>query len=469
MFYKIRSFAVASLVMVMLTACNLQPVAPAPPAPANERRPGFPDFGHMPDPITYHKLYGDKPVFKLSQNYPQTKPAANSKASVFNIAFDGDKWLDYAVAVRDYCFAGNIEHDWRPELNTVRKWYHIPWLHWGPGGTEGFHGLIREASVGPNQLSAGQTGTFQIYAVTVINDFGGYAMGQLWKDPSYPNRQGMQAPNGGFPPGTIICKLLFTTATPNQVDYLVNPIEWDAFITPTFTDTRRIISKVRLIQMDWMVRDERSKETGWVFGTFAYNGALKNANPWYNLVPVGLMWGNDPQNTTNLVTLYPATKTFINPELKQTRINPSPDLPPQHLGWNGRLNGPADLNTSSCMSCHSVAEYPQLTNLVLFPGMVPPPTTTTPALGGTKEWMIWFQNIRAATPIDKEATSTDYSLQVQMSIANFWDWKDGSKGGCWDEEFGGAKAFRVQRGGFTAANATPNPNATLPTCVSIQQ
>ena len=65
------------------------------------------------------------------------------------------------------------------------------------------------------------------------------------------------------------------------------------------------------------------------------------------------MWGNDPENTDNNVNPYPPKpiSTIINSKLTQQKIFNLKDLPPQHLGWNSRLNGPADLNTSSCISC----------------------------------------------------------------------------------------------------------------------
>jgi hypothetical protein len=121
-------------------------------------------------------------------------------------------------------------------------------------------------------------------------------------------------------------------------------------------------------------------------------------------------------NTTNP---FPPTQTKINPALKQGVIFPSKDLPPQHLGWNGRLNGPADLNTTSCLACHTAAQYPAVTALVP-PGSVPDGGPTPPKEGGSKEWMKWFQNIPAATSEDPRVYSTDFSFQVAISLQNFY-------------------------------------------------
>jgi hypothetical protein len=37
-------------------------------------------------------------------------------------------------------------------------------------------------------------------------------------------------------------------------------------------------SDVRLIQVDFAVRDDRAEKIGWVFGTFMYDSSVKEAN-----------------------------------------------------------------------------------------------------------------------------------------------------------------------------------------------
>src|SRR5229473_2825885 len=129
--------------------------------------------------------------------------------------------LAYIEAVRDYAFEGNLP-DWDPYQNHVREWYHIPWLHptsIGPnayppnGGTEGFHGLIKEAPISPLQLGPGQKG----------------------KDGNY----------------SVFAKLLFTDAPQgtDHLPFLENPLQWTAYITPTFfpvgsQPVARVVGKV---------------------------------------------------------------------------------------------------------------------------------------------------------------------------------------------------------------------------------
>jgi hypothetical protein len=250
-------------------------------------------------------------------------------------------------------------------------------------------------------------------------------MGKMWADPEHPDPKATDARfGGGFPVGTVFAKLLFTDAPQggDKIPFLENPLQWKAFITANFWDSAvRSVTPVNLLQMDIAVRDSRADSpelTGWVFGTFVYNGQLKHENKFMNLVPLGLMWGNDPENTVNTTNPFPPTKTIVNPDLKQQKIFNGPEVPPQHLGWNGRLNGPADLNTTSCMSCHIAAQYPAVTALVPT-GAVPDGGPKPPVQGGTAEWMKWFQNIRCATSMDPRTYSTDFSFQVAIALQNF--------------------------------------------------
>lgn len=424
---------------------------------------GFADFGHMVPIAEYLANYADHPVFELKTDYPQQLPSQKNYPPALGIEFIAE-WKDYMMSVREYCFEGNLP-TWNPHKNAIRNWYHIPWLHpssttFPPnGGTEGFHGLIKEAPVTAYQLWHEQSNSYQVYAVTLINEFGGYTMGKMWRDPRNPDPSATDHRyGGGFPNGTVFCKLLFVDAPSgtDEIPFLENPVEWQAYITQSWDSPIRAVRPVRLLQMDFMVRDERADSTtGWVLGTFAYNGQLNAKNckgreddascRFKNLEPLGIVWGDDPDVRDNTVTTYPYTATKTNPNIKQSIISTSADLPPQHLGWGGRLNGPADLNTSSCMSCHTAAEYPAITALVppgatVTGGFAPPPN------GGTDSWMEYFQNIKAATSSSPRAYATDFSLQVAISLQNFADAMTKQQEGFWAIEYG-ARPATLNRAG----------------------
>ena len=176
----------------------------------------------MVTPAEYATKYSDQPVFRLKADFPKERPA-RMPAFIEQIDFRGNP-LEYLLAVRDYSFDGNLP-DWDSFKNRKARWYHIPWLHpttTGPGayppngGTEGFRGLIKEAPLSPQQLGSGQkgkTGSYSVYAITLVNDFAGYTLGQMWADPNKPDPRTTDARyGGGFPPGTVFAKLLFTDA-----------------------------------------------------------------------------------------------------------------------------------------------------------------------------------------------------------------------------------------------------------------
>ena len=162
---------------------------------------------------------------------------------------------------------------------------------------------------------------------------------------------------------------------------------------------------VRLLQIDVAVKDARAGATGWYFATYAYDRTVAGNSVWRKMVPVGLMWGNDPNGP-------PIVDSWINPG--------APAYAKAHLGVQGRLNGPVDNPVSACMSCHSTAQAPSLAD-------IRPPT------GGACFPLRsnWFRNLpgtQAFGRFDPEGsvcetsttgitlTAADYSLQLGDTV-----------------------------------------------------
>lgn len=401
------------------------------PADSAAKAP-FPDFGFMLPPAQADSL-GIR-VFRLSQDYPEKLPE-QPLPDFFQTDFKKD-WRKYLMQVQQYCFAGNTDVDFRVEDNKVRKWYHMPWQHYSSNGREGFHGLTKEAPVQPYQLAATQSyATGGAWAIGFFNDVAGHKIGEVWKDHNHPDPKAM---GNGFKNGAVLFKILFVSIPQDiaekQVPFLQNGQWWDAYATYDFAKDEHKPIKVALIQMDIMVRDDRAPN-GWVFGNFQYNGKMNKANKWENLVPVGIMWGQDPENNTNQSNPQPKT-TIINTKLLETIINPdSTELPPTHLGWNGRLNGPVDNPQSSCYSCHSTAEYPQ--GSPMSPLFDADTLAANPI--GSPGWMRWFSNLKCGTPFDGSPyQSTDFCLQMAEAIQNFESWQ-GTQGGLFYTQYNNGK------------------------------
>lgn len=330
------------------------------------------------------------PVFELSQDFPSTTPAAEQWPwEVFDFKTQPNEYLD---AVLRYVYEGNIGIDCKVQTNLFRTWYHAPWLHVGESGREFIHGMTRERNSRPHELDPNQSSTFQNWAVGFYNPPGGFVLGKVWEDENNPD-----ASKAVFPNGTVAAKLLFTAATVAEVPFLEDTFEWQGNINTTNTSTARSPQTVRLLQIDVAVRDKRADATtGWVFGTFVYHKDHTGITPWDRMRPVGLMWGNDPDVTPDMVQ--------NGTTLQETWLNPQVTL--VHYGWAGRLNGPVDNPISSCLSCHSTAQIPTSS----------PMTFRNSDPISTK--LRWFRNIKAGEPFDTGSQSTDYSLQIAKGILN---------------------------------------------------
>ncbi|WZO96270.1 hypothetical protein EP7_003259 [Isosphaeraceae bacterium EP7] len=419
---------VACCVAAVFVAGVAQGAAPVPAAGTEGGRGRFPDFGFLPQGYSGRS-------FKLSQDYPSVAPDKSAVPEFFGAETRSDwvegslraGWKPYMLALRRYCYEGNVEADWRVEENKVRRWYHMPWQHFGPTGREGIRGMTKEAEVKKYQLAPGQTYSGgQTYAVAYYNEIAGYTIGQVWKNHEAPDLQG----GAEFGHGSVICKLLYVDVPTEQVPSLVDPILWQGYICDNFASDNRSVRPLALIQMDVMVRDDRTP-TGWLFGTFQYNGTLKRADRWDNLVPVGVQWGNDEGVRTDKYHIRCPERTLTVAEIRESIINEDRDeLPATHLGWNGRLNGPVDNPRSSCMSCHSTAQYPIKSEMAPFFEQNPPAP-------GDDRWMRWFKNNKCTSKggvaFDEGSQSADFCIQLVQGIDNFHRWKD-QRGGIFASE-----------------------------------
>ncbi|NMH64471.1 hypothetical protein [Shewanella salipaludis] len=476
--------------LLMLSACAFPSLASQPsdmpPAstctgayPSYFQDPAFNDTGMWDNQVIINQAYpGWKgPIFRLSDAYSGAKADQAAPWRAFNPFDKSLSESDRHAQARGYLWAvmhyiqegnigsGDIDTDWDLCNNPVRSWYHIPYQTYDPlSGREFIHGLTREAPVTMTIADQGDLKT-TMWAVGFYNPAAGSSIGTVWTGAPAPE---LPQQNFQFNEGSVIGKLLFTTATPNNYPFLTNVPVWQAnisaseFCSCTGTDGQacsfqqeteqcpRSVADVYLLQFDIAVRDSRSP-VGWAYGTFVADGQFKASekNPWDRISPLGLMWGNDTPPLGSGAAAYPQDPVT---GLKDSaifqdvagRLNAQTNA--GHLGCDSRLNGPADNAQSSCLSCHQTASVPDSGNntpaimyqFASYQKKGSGQCMTSPSDFDLAIDQVYFKSFMCSSsfsgPKDivpapdyaqgqKQWISTDFSLQLSISLTQWQEWQ----------------------------------------------
>jgi hypothetical protein len=389
-------------------------------------------------------------VFKLSQNYPDKLPP-KEKYPWLRIKFKNGGPVDpqaYLRAMLKYGLEGNVEVDFYVQDNRVRRWYAMPWMDWntevaadwpGTDGREFVHGMTHEFDSGPGVLSTLQKTFVQTWSSAYYNDRAGFGVGQVYCNPDSPDPSALNPdPKGlnNFADGSYIIKLLFSSVTEEQLPIIKNTLVWqgDTFVSvdPKYRNQgpisryKRTIQPVRLLQIDVAVRDDRSP-TGWLLGTFSYDGTRSGKTPWDRMVPLGLQWGSNPRMTYSETcdakgkcNRKKLTEQWIN-EVAAKRMT-TPPLALDHLGYAGRLAGPVDNANAACMGCQQTAGFPPVAIMPEFSVLAPVlGLDDTKNIAENQDFrMNYYKNVvSGVTFSDRQLYSSDFSLQLSMSLNNF--------------------------------------------------
>lgn len=392
------------------------------------------------------------PVFTLSHDYPSALDSCSPEVCTWlavDVDFDDPDpewsyWAPYLDAILAYVKEGQdlSPAGWNTVVGTETRWFHVPWMAYDPkAGREFVHGFtnertaslsdfdgdgdIDEARRGYNSLPGAAAGKeFESWAVGMYNPWGGATVGAAWNPQGEPVMTGNPAQPAGlpFPEGTLVVKILFTTATPADVPYLEGSPEWQADRHVELGGCVRAPQPVRLVQMDVAVVDERSP-THWVYGTFGYNGTLEGVSVWERMSPIGLQWGNDPES-------WPAVPESSSKPIHQSVMAPIDIY--EHLGCGNeaignRLAGPVDNPQSACLACHAGGYAPRPAGTVVVMGA--PPAGNAPPIFGFETLCEkadqanadYFANriFPAGYPGYPDDFSTDSSLQLQVAYEQF--------------------------------------------------
>lgn len=392
------------------------------------------------------------PVFAPRFDYPASPTADVYAWQAISFRKAPERYLQALLA---YALSGQDREHWRLAANPLRGWYHVPWLGRDANGREFIHGLTRARDLAPGELGAAQTACRQNWALAFYNDVGGAVLGKIWGQGGRdPDLSGLP-----FPAGTVAVKLVFTEAdvaddarlagAPEvEANIHVDRTPGDAACAPAVDESgkpaTRAPRRLRLIQVDIAAREDRaSYKTGWVFGSFIYDGRRAGDDPWAKLTPMGLMWGNDPQLTDDAAAADAKPRQSIVFEAGSG------------FGRGGRMNGIVDERSSACSSCHMAAQWPTVAPM------------TAPA-----DWAqgrCWFRNLDARYPFGfapgraggcsdtaalTKVRSLDFSLQLGVALRN-WSMEKARGGKPVDTSVG-----LLKRGGGDALRV--NGLATVP-------
>lgn len=335
-------------------------------------------------------------TFQLRQDYPVTMPNTPKPWEAINFKTEPKHYLAF---IKQTLYQGMAEADWRPGKNQEFAWYHMPWVTQGRRAREGLRGLNRNADVKPFELAPEQTEPQQKWELSFYNDYAAYQVGQVWRNPALKGAPDLTKTE--FPEGSFIAKFVFITGSDSQLPFMQGAPSVIANIHQTIDrNSPKTIAPVRLVQMDFAIRDKRADDTtSWVMGAYVYD---KNSpgQDWDKMVPIGLQWGNDPDITPSMV------KQGI--KLKETILMPTiPEYAAKRMGYGGRLNGPLDQLGSSCLGCHSMAQWPG-------------PLNKTPLGNSEQEKMAYFRNLKPDEPFEKDKTSLDYQLHLENSFRTYY-------------------------------------------------
>ena len=408
--------------------------APAPAAAATATAAPSPFANSQTSPPPNYK----GPLFKLSYAYPKTvpTPAMPWRDTLNGQPISKDTAGAYANALRAAVSAdvqvlvGNY-----PAWNAAKRGrYNQPWLS---PIRDPIHGIF-SATQTPGSLFNDPTlkvNSVNNFAAVYYNATASVTLGRFWGTTAMtPN---LTTAAAQFPDGSLIIKLAFTQITGAQWPVMGESPSWSIFST-WFDDngnqaSTNTLFPVQLMQIDVIVKDSQAApKTGWVFTTLVYDNRLAGSF-WDRMIPLGAMWGNDPdvKSSDKPGTLAPLNETWINPA--------SPAYSRATLGWGGRLSGPNDgavaapgqyidpatgqngtvpVANSSCMSCHSPAQWQAQS--FLLPGTMNSSNIYYMAVPSSPEWMRWFQDRPGTEPMDTNSFALDYDMMFGFKALPAW-------------------------------------------------
>lgn len=404
--------------------------------------------GLIPDASAYQG-----PLFRFNYDYPSAVPEPVDMP--WRQVLQGEplskaKAHDYVLVLKQF-----VEDPMRIFVTQPQVWNQHPQTGWysmlwageaipvtGWEGRDAIYGTytgqIQAASV---YAESGLTVDVRNHAAIYYNETAALALGRVWQDCDAATsvcEPSLASGEAQFPEGSVIIKAAAATATPEEWPVLEGAATWQIYRRPfnaqgTIPDQPPVVTDVRVAIFDIIVKDSvAAPETGWVFSTLVYDKDTEGEDAWDRMVPLGAMWGLDPNVNSALHPQQPLQQTYINPD--------APAYATVTLGYGGRLSGPFDiavkhnvlvdglpvesLRSSSCMSCHGTVAYLPGSDRMLtyfYPAKPPISSPLNMYTPGSTEWNAWFTNRWGDQPQTDEAgaIALDYSTFLEMVLMNF--------------------------------------------------
>ncbi|MBC9883140.1 hypothetical protein G8O24_38265 [Bradyrhizobium sp. INPA01-394B] len=441
----------SAIVPAVAYAQQPRPFTAGPEALAIPKDPFVANNGQIPPAGQY-----SGPMFTLSHDWP-SRPLPPIKNPPWSKAIGGGlitttNAAAYVAALKEYVgpAARKLILDYANWDAKKAGWYNEPWLG---SVRESIHGTYPAGQFGPDIFpDTGLKVTFDTHVLTYYDERAAHSLYRVWKATAM--KPEIETANFQFDEGAVIVKAaVFVSDDPKQQTNwwaaASGAPQWPLYLSiPSSakpTPPPAVITGA-VMQFDIIVKDTASSpKTGWVFSTLVYDTNAPG-DGWDKMVPLGAMWGNDPGADSSRVPPPPLRENWINPA--------APKYSTQTLGWGGRLSGPNDgarndiqvgqtvmknAPNSSCMSCHSPAEWSVTQHKMLsfllpsYPNPNPdgPPFKTCPdgkpsdpyicsPAPGSADWSRWFQDRSGTQPIDAGSIATDYDMVFAFKSLPMW-------------------------------------------------
>lgn len=378
---------------------------------------------HIPiQKMPWHKVLNGKPLTKANAHAYVLALKQYVKPALYNFLADPQAWNE----------------------SNQTGWYSMLWAgdsvdKTGWEGRDAIYGTYTGQIMAKEVYAAsGLTVDIRNHAAIYYNDTAAYTLGKVFSECNQTTNSCIPHVENGesqFEQGAIIIKSAGVTATPQEWPVLEGAATWQVYRKPfdlngTIVDADPVVTDLRVGIFDIIVKDSvAAPETGWVFSTLVYD---RNASGdvWDKMIPLGAMWGNDPDVNSAKNPEQPLQQTYINPQ--------APAWTKVTLGYGMRLSGPFDiavkynvdvngtivpaLRSSSCMSCHGTSAFipnDYRMNTFLYPAKEYITTPWKMYTPGSVQWNAWFQNRPGDVPQRQGAIALDYSTFLDAVLMNY--------------------------------------------------